>query len=90
MAKPNFQSKLAAADGRTPANIEAAKKVTDPVLKAFGAAGVGGTPMPNVPQMSSVWTALGGAWVNSTKGAGATPAAKAFATAQAQVKKAIG
>ena len=90
MATPTFQSKLAAADGRTPANLEAAKKVTDPVLKAFGAAGVGGTPMPNVPQMSSVWTALGGAWVNSTKGAGATPAAKAFATAQAQVKKAIG
>jgi maltose-binding protein MalE len=45
--------------------------------------------MPNVPQMSSVWTSLGGAWVNSTKGAGATPANKAFAQAQAQVKKAI-
>lgn len=90
VAAENFQAKLAAADGRTPANLAAAKKVTDPVLKAFGAAGVGGVPMPNVPQMSSVWTALGGAWVNSTKGAGATPAAKAFATAQAQVKKAIG
>ncbi len=90
MATPAFQAKLAAADGRTPANLAAARAVSDPVLKAFGAAGVGGIPMPNVPQMSSVWTALGGAWVNSTKGAGATPANKAFAQAQAQVKKAIG
>jgi len=90
MATPAFQAKLAAADGRTPANLVAARAVSDPVLKAFGAAGVGGIPMPNVPQMSSVWTALGGAWVNSTKGAGATPANKAFAQAQAQVKKAIG
>jgi maltose-binding protein MalE len=89
MATPSFQAKLAAADGRTPANLAAAKAVSDPVLKAFGAAGVGGIPMPNVPQMSSVWTSLGGAWVNSTKGAGATPANKAFAQAQAQVKKAI-
>ena len=45
--------------------------------------------MPNVPQMASVWGALGGAWVNSTKGPGAMPAAKAFAQAQAAVKKAI-
>ncbi len=89
MASENYQAKLAAADGRTPANKAAAAKVTDPVLKAFGAAGVGGVPMPNVPQMASVWGALGGAWVNTTKGAGAMPAAKAFAQAQSTVKKAI-
>lgn len=89
-ATPDFQLKLAAADGRTPANIAAAKKVSDPILKAFSAASTGGVPMPNVPQMSSVWSALGGAWVNSTKGAGATPAQKSFAQAQATVKKAIG
>ena len=89
MASAPYQAKLAAADGRTPANIAAAKAVTDPVLKAFGAAGTGGIPMPNVPQMASVWGALGGAWVNSTKGKGAMPAAKAFAQAQAAVKKAI-
>ena len=34
----------------------------------------GGVPMPNIPQMISVWADLGGAWVKSTKGAGATPA----------------
>ncbi|MHB1166098.1 MAG: sugar ABC transporter substrate-binding protein [Candidatus Nanopelagicales bacterium] len=90
MSTPAAQIKLAAANGRTPANIVAQKAVTDPVLKAFGAAGVGGVPMPNVPQMSSVWTALGGAWVNSTKGAGAIPAQRAFAQAQATVVKAIG
>lgn len=90
MASPSYQAKLAAADGRTPANIIAAKAVTDPVLRAFSAASGGGVPMPNVPQMASVWGALGGAWVNSTKGAGAMPAQKAFAQAQATVKKAIG
>ena len=90
MASAAYQTKLAAADGRTPANIAAAKAVTDPILKAFSAASTGGVPMPNVPQMASVWSALGGACVNSTKGAGATPAQKAFAQAQATVVKAIG
>jgi arabinogalactan oligomer/maltooligosaccharide transport system substrate-binding protein len=90
MSSAAAQAKLAAANGRTPANTVAAKRVTDPQLKAFGAAGVGGVPMPNVPQMASVWGALGGAWVNSTKGAGATPAQRAFAQAQATVVKAIG
>lgn len=90
MASAAYQAKLAAANGRTPANIAAAKAVTDPVLKLFSLASTGGVPMPNVPQMSSVWGALGGAWVNSTKGAGAIPAQKSFAQAQATVKKAIG
>lgn len=90
MASPAYQTKLAAANGRTPANIAAAKVVADPVLRLFSAASGGGVPMPNVPQMSSVWGALGGAWVNSTKGAGAVPAQKSFAQAQATVKKAIG
>ena len=30
--------------------------------------------MPNIPQMARVWSDLGGAWVKSTKGAGATKA----------------
>ncbi len=89
MASAPYQAKLAAADGRTPANKIAAANVSDPVLKAFSAASNGGVPMPNVPQMASVWGALGGAWVNSTKGASAIPAAKSFAQAQATVKKAI-
>lgn len=90
MATEAYQAKLAAADGRTPANLAAQKKVSDPVLKAFAAASTGGIPMPNVPQMGSVWSNLGGAWVNSTKGAGAMPAQKAFAQAQSAVVKAVG
>jgi maltose-binding protein MalE len=37
--------------------------------------------MPNIPQMGSVWNDLAGAWVKSTKGAGATPARAAFVAA---------
>lgn len=90
MATPSAQSQLAATNFRTPANKAAAARVTNPQLKAFGAASVGGVPMPNVPQMASVWSNLGGAWVNSTKGKGATPAQRAFARAERNVVKAIG
>ena len=70
------QTQLAAAGGRAPANIKA--KATDPILAQFGAASKGGVPMPNIPQMGSVWSDLGQAWVRSTKGAGAMPAARSF------------
>lgn len=90
MSTAAAQEQLAAANKRTPANVKAAAKLSDPLLKAFAAAGVGGVPMPNVPEMASVWGSLGGAWVNSTKGAGAVPAQKSFAQAQASVKKSIG
>ena len=43
------------------------------MLKRFGAASKGGVPMPNIPQMSSVWGDLGAAWVRSTKGSGVDP-----------------
>ena len=73
---PSAQTQLAAAGGRAPANIKA--KATDPILAQFGAASKGGVPMPNIPQMGSVWSDLGQAWVRSTKGAGAMPAARSF------------
>jgi arabinogalactan oligomer/maltooligosaccharide transport system substrate-binding protein len=63
--------------------------VSNPLLKAFGDAGKGGVPIPNISQMNAVWGPLGAAWVNSTKGAGAMPAAKAFAQAQVAIKKAV-
>ena len=81
MMKPSFQLDLEAANQRFPANIVAGRHVSDPVLKQFGKAGIGGVPMPNIPQMGSVWAELGGAWVKATKGSGATPARTAFATA---------
>ena len=74
MASAGSQTALAAANGRYPANTAAGALVKDPVLRLFGKASVGGVPMPNIPQMASVWSELGGAWVKSTKGAGATKA----------------
>jgi len=90
MTTPPAQLVLANAGGRYPANIFAGKHVTDPVLAQFGKAGVGGVPMPNIPQMASVWSDLGSAWVNATKGSGATPAKKAFTAAARSIADKIG
>ncbi len=70
MMQPDAQLALAAANDRFPANSVAGAKVADKDVKAFGAASVGGVPMPNIPQMASVWGDLGSAWVRSTKGSG--------------------
>src|SRR3954452_25635683 len=82
------QTQLAAAGGRAPANIKA--KATDPILAQFGAAGRGGVPMPNIPQMGSVWSDLGQAWVRSTKGAGAMSAVRSFKGAARSIAAKIG
>lgn len=87
---PAAQLALAGANGRFPANADAGKKVNDPVLRQFGKAGVGAIPMPNIPQMASVWAELGQAWVKSTKGPGATPARRAFAVAARNIANKIG
>ena len=50
----------------------------------------GGVPMPNIPQMASVWSELGGAWVKSTKGSGATPAKRSFSVAARNIANKIG
>ncbi|HWJ31275.1 MAG TPA: extracellular solute-binding protein [Gaiellaceae bacterium] len=89
MMKASFQLDLEQANLRFPANKVAGKRVNDPILKQFGAAGLGGVPMPNIPQMGSVWAELGGAWVKATKGAGATPARTAFAQAQKNIRDKI-
>lgn len=90
LTQADSQAALAAANGRFPANVEAGKQVKDPVLRLFGKASVGGVPMPNIPQMGSVWSELGGAWVKSTKGAGATPARASFITASRNIANKIG
>jgi arabinogalactan oligomer / maltooligosaccharide transport system substrate-binding protein len=90
MMRPAGQTALAAANGRFPANLTAGKAVKDPVLAQFGRAGSGGVPMPNIPQMSSVWSDLGGAWVKATKGSGATKARIAFSTAARNIANKIG
>jgi arabinogalactan oligomer/maltooligosaccharide transport system substrate-binding protein len=89
MMKASFQLDLEAANLRFPANKVAGKHVNDPILRQFGKAGLGGVPMPNIPQMGSVWAELGGAWVKSTKGSGATPARTAFAQAQKNIRDKI-
>jgi arabinogalactan oligomer/maltooligosaccharide transport system substrate-binding protein len=83
------QRALAAANGRFPANTVAGKQVRDSVLAQFGRAGQGGVPMPNIPQMSSVWEELGGAWLKSTNGT-ATNARPTFSTAARNIRTKIG
>ncbi len=90
LTKASAQFSLAEAEGRYPASIPAGKQDHDKVVAEFGRAGVGGVPLPNIPQMNDVWTALGNAWVVSTKGGGATHAAKAFKAAAHSIAEAIG
>ena len=90
MGKSAPQRDLALANSRFPANRNAGKGVNDPILAQFGRAGKGGVPMPNIPEMASVWEELGGAWVKSTKGAGAIPARTAFSTAARNIANKIG
>ena len=89
MAGAGPQAQLAAANNRYPANRTAGKRVTDPALKQIGLASKGGVPMPNIPEMNSVWGDLGDAWVKSTKGAGSTPAKVAFKTAAKNIRTKI-
>ena len=84
------QAQLANTSGRWPANIQAGAKFSDPVLAQFGKAGKGGVPMPNIPQMNSVWNDLGQAWVRSTKGAGAAKARASFTAASRAIADKIG
>lgn len=78
MMTPAAQKLLAAGNGRYPANTTAGKQVDDPVLAQFGKASAGGVPMPNIPQMASVWSDLGAAWVRATQGPGSMKASRSF------------
>jgi arabinogalactan oligomer / maltooligosaccharide transport system substrate-binding protein len=89
MATSGAQYQLSVLNGRYPANTTAAKRVKDTALRQIGLASKGGVPMPNIPEMNSVWGDLGTAWVKSTKGDGATPAKAAFQTAAANIKAKI-
>jgi len=89
-ASPSAQTQLAAANGRPPANVKAKVGSADSVLTQFRAASKGGVPMPNIPQMDSVWNDLGQAWVRSTKGSGAMPAVRSFKGAARSIAAKIG
>ncbi|MEY4137108.1 MAG: maltose-binding protein MalE [Actinomycetota bacterium] len=73
------QTAFGSAAGRMPAATAGTPAST--LIKAFGVAGSAGIPVPNVPQMSTVWAPLGKAWATSTSGAAAVPAKDAFAEA---------
>jgi arabinogalactan oligomer/maltooligosaccharide transport system substrate-binding protein len=90
MMRPSSQLTLAAANQRFPANVVAGAQVKDKDLRSFGKASVGGVPMPNIPQMASVWQDLGAAWVRSTKGSGAIPARRSFLGASRSIAQKIG
>jgi len=90
MMRPSSQLTLALANQRFPANLVAGSQVKDRDLRSFGKASVGGVPMPNIPQMASVWQDLGAAWVRSTKGSGAIPARRSFLGASRSIAQKIG
>lgn len=84
-----FQLGLYQDQGRPPALLSAIKSISsDKDLAGFAAAGVGATPMPNIPQMGSVWTDFGNAW--GAVLTGKLKAAAAFKQAQANIVKLIG
>jgi arabinogalactan oligomer/maltooligosaccharide transport system substrate-binding protein len=67
--------------------LEAVSK-SDPDIAAFGTAGVGAVPMPNIPQMASVWTDFGTAWAAVLTGK--LKAAPAFTMAAKNIAKLVG
>ncbi|MFM8751666.1 MAG: hypothetical protein ACKOEB_00505, partial [Actinomycetota bacterium] len=77
--------------GKQPANLAAQ---ADPAVKAnaelagFASFSAAAQPMPNVPQMGSVW----GAWENALNAVadGKSTAGAAFTAASATIKKTIG
>jgi arabinogalactan oligomer / maltooligosaccharide transport system substrate-binding protein len=90
MMTPAAQLDLAESNARMPANNRAAQDYHVTIESRFGKAGIGGTPVPNLPQMSSVWTDLGVAWAKSTQGVGSTRARVAFKTAARNIANKIG
>jgi maltose/maltodextrin transport system substrate-binding protein/arabinogalactan oligomer/maltooligosaccharide transport system substrate-binding protein len=58
------------ADPRPPAWIPLAEAVEDPDIQAILAAGAGADPMPNIPEMNSVWQAWGDAMTLISNGTG--------------------
>ncbi|MDX6513780.1 MAG: arabinogalactan oligomer / maltooligosaccharide transport system substrate-binding protein [Gaiellaceae bacterium] len=89
MLGTDAQAAFANINGRSPANTKAIGKVANTYIRQFGVAGKGGVPLPNIPQMASVWSDLGSAWIKSTQGSGATKAKTAFTVAARNIKAKI-
>jgi maltose/maltodextrin transport system substrate-binding protein/arabinogalactan oligomer/maltooligosaccharide transport system substrate-binding protein len=61
VATPEVMMALHEAGGRPSAMTSVNEQIEDPEVQAFGEAGVVGQPMPNIPEMSAVWSAWGSA-----------------------------
>lgn len=88
MGSQDAQIELYRVGNRPPALKSALDAVGDDALVAgFGAAGATGRPMPNIPEMGSVWSAWTDAYTNILNGG---DAATAFREAATQVRNLIG
>lgn len=82
----DFMDAMYQADPRPPAWTASAEKITDPITKGFIQFGLQGIPQPSVPEMGSVWEALGLAQFRVASGQDPTTTMKAAGEA---INKAI-
>ena len=81
MSQESTQLALFETGGRAPALTSAFEQVSsDPDVAGFGQSGAAGIPLPAIPEMSNVWTALGLAEVNTLRGDEPTTEFSAAAT----------
>lgn len=63
LIRPDAQVSLAQAGGRIPASQSAAEQVADdPIISGFARALANAVPMPNIPEMGSVWAPMQSAY----------------------------
>lgn len=87
MSQESTQLALFEAGGRAPALTSAFEQVSDDKdVAGFGQSGAAGIPLPAIPEMSNVWSALGLAEVNTLRGD--DPSAE-FTNAAASIREAI-
>ena len=76
LTRKDAQVSLARFSGRIPASISALGDVEDdPIIAGFGAALLNSEPMPNIPEMGSVWGPMGSALSVLTESAASDPSA---------------
>ena len=87
IATNEAMASLYSADPRPPAFLETRDSLEDEVMLGFVAAGTEGLAMPAIPEMSSVWTAWGGAM--ELVRTGELSAEEAFSNAGEQIRALI-
>jgi maltose-binding protein MalE len=88
IANDETMQALFEADPRPSAWLAVAEATEDPDVMAYVSAGTNGDPMPNIPEMNSVWQSWGNAMTLISQGK-QTPQ-EALDAAQAQIETAIG